>query len=71
MEICKLLNIHDIIMLLLNDYNNVINQNGVDLSGGERQRVYIAWVILSKSSVYLFDEITSAIDKKIVLKFLI
>ncbi len=47
MEICKLLNIHDIIMLLPNDYNNVINQNGVDLSGGERQRVYIARVISS------------------------
>lgn len=26
---------------------------------------------ISKSSIYLFDEITSAIDKKIVLKLLI
>ncbi|MDK2587349.1 ABC transporter ATP-binding protein [Romboutsia sedimentorum] len=62
-NICKRLNIHDTIMSLPNEYETIINKNGNDLSGGEKQRLCIARSIVSKPDVYLFDEITSAIDK--------
>ncbi|GAA0106757.1 hypothetical protein UT300013_33820 [Paraclostridium sordellii] len=63
-DICKRLNIHEAIMALPNQYDTVINKNGTDLSGGQRQRLCIARSIVSNSDVYLFDEITSAIDQK-------
>ncbi len=63
-NVCKTLNIHDTIMSLPNNYDTIINKDGVDLSGGERQRLCIARAIVSNPSMYLFDEITSAIDKK-------
>lgn len=69
-NVCKTLNIHDTIMALPNNYDTVINKNGVDLSGGERQRLCIARAIISNPSVYLFDEITASIDKKICLEII-
>ncbi|WGX77868.1 ABC transporter ATP-binding protein (plasmid) [Paraclostridium bifermentans] len=63
-NVCKTLNIHDTIMSLPNNYDTIINKDGVDLSGGERQRLCIARAIISNPSMYLFDEITSAVDKK-------
>lgn len=69
-NVCKTLNIHDTIMTLPNNYDTVINKNGVDLSGGERQRLCIARAIISNPSVYLFDEITASIDKKICLEII-
>lgn len=63
-NVCKLLNIHDKILSLPYKYNTLININGNDLSGGEKQRVCIARAIVCDPDVYVFDEITSSIDKE-------
>lgn len=60
---CKKLKIHDIIMTLPNKYDTILNKNGTDLSGGQKQRICIDRSIVSKPDIYLFDEITSAVDK--------
>lgn len=67
---CKKLKIHDIIMTLPNKYDTILNKNGTDLSGGQKQRICIARSIVSKPDIYLFDEITSAVDKNNVEEIL-
>jgi putative ABC transport system ATP-binding protein len=42
---------------------DVLHKNIVELSGGERQRLAIIVSVLLGRSVYLLDEITSALDK--------
>lgn len=61
-EICKRLNIHNSIMALPNQYNSVIGKDGLNLSGGERQRICLARALVQDYGIYLFDEITSAVD---------
>lgn len=67
---CKKLKIHDIIMTLPNKYDTILNKKGTDLSGGQKQRICIARSIVSKPDIYLFDEITSAVDKNNVEEIL-
>ena len=52
-------------------YETILKDNNVNLSGGEVQRICIARALLRDVDIYLFDEITSAIDidsKKLILK---
>ncbi|MNW53292.1 Toxin RTX-I translocation ATP-binding protein [compost metagenome] len=63
-NICKRLNLHELIINLPNQYDTVINDEGLNFSGGQIQRVCFARAIVSDPDVYLFDEITSAIDQK-------
>ena len=47
------------------DLDNIISENGENLSGGERQRIAIARALVNDSSIYIFDESTNQLDKKL------
>ncbi len=69
-DICKKLNLHHTIMQLKNGYETVIYEDGNDLSGGEKQRICIARGLIRNASIYLFDEVTSALDNKNTIQVL-
>lgn len=41
---------------------SILEQSSSDLSGGEKQRIAVARAVLLKKTIYLVDEITSALD---------
>lgn len=63
-NICKRLNLHELIIGLPDQYDTVINDEGLNFSGGQIQRLCFARAFVSNPDVYLFDEITSALDPK-------
>ncbi|EGR27509.1 hypothetical protein IMG5_195130, partial [Ichthyophthirius multifiliis] len=63
-EICKSLNLHDLIMGLPQGYNTYVGEQGYKFSGGERQRISIARALVNDSSILLMDEPTSSLDSK-------
>ncbi len=42
--------------------NNHVGEFAFDISGGEKQRLFIANALCRNSQIYIFDEITSALD---------
>ena len=60
-KVCKTLDLDRVIDSLSNKYNTVINKES-NLSGGQKQRILIARAFVEKKDVYIFDEITSALD---------
>lgn len=60
-KVCKTLDLDKVIDSLSNKYNTVINKES-NLSGGQKQRILIARAFVEKKDVYIFDEITSALD---------
>lgn len=63
-EICKTVNIHNFIMSLPERYNTQIGFNGIQLSVGQKQRLSIGRALSKNADIFLFDEITSALDSQ-------
>ena len=42
----------------------IISEGGKNLSGGEKQRIAIARVLLKQPSIFIFDEVTAALDNQ-------
>ena len=59
---CKKACIDDFINSLPMKYDTVIGENGSSISGGQKQRLLLARAFLRNSNIYIFDEITSALD---------
>ena len=61
---CHLANIDKFIESLPNKYDEIIEENTTNISVGQKQRIAIARAILKDTPIILFDEVTSALDKK-------
>ena len=63
-EAARRARIHEFIISLPNGYQTVIGDGGVPLSGGEQQRIAIARAFLKDAPVLIWDEATSAVDRR-------
>lgn len=61
-KVLDIVSLKEFVLSLPDNYETIVGERGTYLSGGQRQRLNIARVLLSKKSLYIFDEATSAID---------
>lgn len=60
---CKKAQILEEISELSEGINTIVGEKGTRLSGGQCQRILLARAFLKDADVYVFDEVTSALDK--------
>lgn len=63
-DAAKLVNAHDFIMRLPEQYETILNDNGAGLSQGQRQLLSIARAAVANPPVMVLDEATSSIDTR-------
>lgn len=61
-RIAKKAQAHDFIKRLDEGYETVIGERGVGLSGGQKQRVSLARAMMKNASIFVLDDVTSAVD---------
>jgi ABC-type transport system involved in cytochrome bd biosynthesis fused ATPase/permease subunit len=44
--------------------NTIVGESGYGLSEGQAQRIALARALMKENSIWLFDEVTSALDQK-------
>ncbi|SEM76645.1 ABC transporter ATP-binding protein [Paenibacillus sp. OK076] len=61
-KVCEMVGIASFIDSLDHHYNTLIGINGIELSVGQKQKLSMARGLLVNAELYLFDEVTSALD---------
>lgn len=61
-RLCSLVDLHQYIESMPDNYNTILGPGGIKLSGGENQRLAIAIALAKGSKILLLDEITSNLD---------
>ena len=64
MEITKICHLDEFVDQMEEGYETIIGEKGRQLSEGQKQRLSIARGLMKKADVYIFDEITSHLDKQ-------